>query len=92
MDLPYRKNAPLVNTNKVAIYNGKGHEPHPVFHGYNKILNNSTSLAALGALAHRLQCPTACKIQKGLLGAPKWPTVSGKGSTPRLLDPPKNFR
>ena len=30
------------------------------------VLKN-TSLAALGALAHRLQCRTTCKIQNGLV-------------------------
>ena len=51
----------------------------------------NTSLAAPGALAHRLQCRTACKIQNGRQGAPKWPTGSGKGSNPRLLGAPVNF-
>ena len=37
----------------------------------------NTSLAAQGALAHRLQRRTACKIQNGRQGAPKWPTGSG---------------
>ena len=32
----------------------------------------NTSLAAKGAIAHRLQCRTACKIQNGRQGAPKW--------------------
>ena len=36
-----------------------------------------------GALAHRLQHRTACKIQNGHQGAAKWPTGSGKGSNPR---------
>ena len=31
----------------------------------------NTSLAAKGALAHRLQRRTACKIQNGRQGAPK---------------------
>ena len=30
----------------------------------------NTSQAAKGALAHRLQCRTACKIQNGRQGAP----------------------
>ena len=51
----------------------------------------NTSLAAPGALAHRLQCHTACKIQNGRQGAQKWPTGSGKGSNPRLLGAPVNF-
>ena len=41
----------------------------------------NTSLAAQGALAHRLRRRTACKIHKG---APKWPAGSGKVSTPRF--------
>ena len=53
------------------------------------ILN--TSLAAKGALAHRLQCRTACKIQNGCQGAPKWPTGSGKVYTPRFLGILSNF-
>ena len=32
----------------------------------------NTSLAAKGALANRLQYRTACKIQNGRQGAPKW--------------------
>ena len=40
-------------------------------------LQNNTSLAK-GALALRLQCCTACKIQNGRHGAPKWPMGSGK--------------
>ena len=51
-----------------------------------------TSLAAKGALAHRLQRHTACKIQYGCQGAPKWPTGSGKVSTSRLLGILSNFR
>ena len=35
-------------------------------------LPNNTSLAAKGALAHRLQRGTACKIQNGRQGASKW--------------------
>ena len=38
---------------------------------------NNTSLVAKGVLAHRLQRRTACKIQNGRQGAPKWPTGSG---------------
>ena len=38
----------------------------------------NTSLAAKGALAHRLQRRTSCKIQNGRQGAPKWSTGSGK--------------
>ena len=46
----------------------------------------NTSLAAPGALAHRLQRRTACQW------APKWPTGSGKVSTPRFWGAPVNFR
>ena len=52
----------------------------------------NTSLAAKGALAHRLQRRTACKIQNGRHGAPKWRTGSGKVSTPRFLGILSNFR
>ena len=31
------------------------------------------------------------KIQNGRQGVPKWPTGSGKGSTPKLLGTPINF-
>ena len=51
----------------------------------------NTSLAAKGALAHRIQRRTACKIQYGPQGAPKWPTGSGKVSTPRVLGILSNF-
>ena len=44
----------------------------------------NTSLVAKGALAHRLQCRTACKTQNGHQGGPKWPVGSGKGFSPRL--------
>ena len=57
--------------------------------GYNF---NNTNLAASGALAHRLQCSTANKIQNGPQRAPKWLTGSGKGSNPWLLGAPINFR
>ena len=52
----------------------------------------NTSLAAKGALAHRLQLRTDCKIQNGRQGAPKWQRGSGKVSTPRFLGVPVNFR
>ena len=55
-------------------------------------IQRNTSLAAKGALAHRLQRRTACKIQNGRQGAPKCPTGSGKVSTPRFLGVPVNFR
>ena len=50
---------------------------------------DNTSLAAKGALAHRLQRRTACKIQNGRQGAPKWTTGSGKVS--RFLGVLSNF-
>ena len=50
------------------------------------------SLAAKGALAHRLQRRTALKIQNGRQGAPKWRTGSGKVSTPRFLGVLSNFQ
>ena len=52
----------------------------------------NTSLAAKGALANRLQRRTACKIQNGRQGAPKWQRGSGKVSSPRFLGVPVNFR
>ena len=52
----------------------------------------NTSLAAPGALAHRLQCVTACKIQNGRQGAPKRPMGSGKVPTPSFLGTPTNIR
>ena len=52
----------------------------------------NTSLAAKGALANRLQRRTACKIQNGRQGAPKWLRGSGKVSTPRFLGVLSNFR
>ena len=54
--------------------------------------DQNTSLAAPGALAHRLQRRTACKIQNGRQGAPKWQRGSGKVSTPRFLGVLSNFR
>ena len=39
----------------------------------------------LGALTHRLQCRTACKIKNGDQRAPKWLRGSGKGSNPRFV-------
>ena len=63
----------------------------------------NASLAAKAALPHRLLHRTACntstpasmgtsKIHNGRQGAPKWPTGSGKGFTPRFLGAPTNFR
>ena len=42
---------------------------------HKKVNRQNTSLAAPGALAHRLQRHTACKIQNGRQGARKWPTA-----------------
>ena len=52
----------------------------------------NTSLAAKGALAHRLQRRTACKIQNGRQWALKWQMRSGKVSTLRFLGILSNFR
>ena len=46
------------------------------FFSSTKLVN--ISLAAKGALAHRLQRCNAFKIQYGRQGAPKWPAGSGK--------------
>ena len=51
-----------------------------------------TSLAAKGALANRLQRRTACKIENGRQGAPKWQRGSGKVFTPRFLGVLSSFR
>ena len=51
----------------------------------------NTILAAKGALANRLQRRTACKIQNGRQGAPKWWTGSGKVCTPWFLGVLSNF-
>ena len=62
---------------------------------FSQIPNNNkfnTSLAAKGALANCLQRRTACKIQNGRQGAPKWQRGSGKVSTPRFLGVLSNFR
>ena len=56
------------------------------------INKDDTSLAAKGALANRPQLRTACKIQNGRQGAPKWQRGSGKVSTPRFLGILSNFR
>ena len=45
----------------------------------------NTSLAAKGTLANRLQRRTACKIQNGHQGAPKW--QRGSGSLNKFFDP-----
>ena len=50
----------------------------------------NTSLAAKGALAHRLQRRTACKIQR-LPGGPKCQPGSGKVFIPRVLGVLSNF-
>ena len=55
-------------------------------------INKNTSLAAPGALVHRLQRRTDRKIQNGRQGAPKWPMGSGNVSPPMFLGAPTNFR
>ena len=75
---------------------GQNEGAHFTFNALHKNLTNlsyiclnfekNTSLAAPGALAHRLQRRTACQW------APKWPTGSGKVSTPRFWGAPVNFR
>ena len=50
------------------------------------------SVAAPGALAYRLQRRTACKIQNGRQGAPKWQTGSGNVTTPRFWGVLSTFR
>ena len=55
-------------------------------------VEGNTSLAAKGALTNRLQRRTACKIQNGRQGTPKWQRGSGKVSTPRFLGILSNFR
>ena len=54
-------------------------------------LKQNTSQVAKGALTHRLQRHTTCKIQNGHQGVPKWPTGSGKVPTPRFLGVLSNF-
>ena len=44
------------------------------------------------ARPYRLQRHTSCKIKNGRQWAPKWPTGSGKLSTPRFLGILSNFR
>ena len=46
----------------------------------------NTSLAAPGAPAHCLQCRTACKIQNGCQGDPKWPTGNSRESMRKVDD------
>ena len=65
--------------------------PPIFFIGEYKIKKN-TSLVAKGALAYRLQRRTACKIQNGRQGAPKWTTGSGKVFTLRFLGVLSKFR
>ena len=50
--------------------------------GGGSAIKMNISLAAKGALAHRLQRRKTCKIQNGRLGGPKLPMGSGKVSTP----------
>ena len=65
------------NSNTPSMRKGRDRE---------KKMGKNPSLAAKGALAHRLQRRTACQW------APKWPTGSGKVSTPRFWGAPVNFR
>ena len=55
----------------------------------------SKKISAEGHLGHSFTaCNTThtnCRFQKGCQGAPKWPTGSGKGSTPSLLGNLINF-
>ena len=53
---------------------------------------HNNSLAAKGALTHRLQCCTACKIKNGRQGAPTWPMGVWKGLHLGFLGNPINFR
>ena len=62
------------------------------YENFNNENDLNTSLAAKGALAHHLQRRSACKIQNGRQGAPKWQRGSGKVSTPRFLGILSNFR
>ena len=55
----------------------------------NVMFCSNTSLAAPGALTHRLQ---RCKIRNGCQWAPKWLTWSGNVSNPRFLGITSNFR
>ena len=55
---------------------------YQIRHKVGLIARKNTSLAAPGALAHRLQRRNAFKIKNGRQWAPKWPTGSGKGRTP----------
>ena len=66
----------------------------PLYYTHSPKINKcfNTSLAAPGALAHRLQRRNACKIQYGRQGAHKWPTGSGKMSTSRFMGVLSNFR
>ena len=48
----------------------------------------NTSVATPEELAYRLQHRTACYIQNGQQGAPKWQTGSGKGNNPKFLGTP----
>ena len=52
--------------------------PEQEKHDFTQTRKHEKYLAALGALAHRLQCRTACKIQNQRQGVPKWRTGSGK--------------
>ena len=65
------KSGPIIySSGKPAT--GPGFTTRTVRYAFN------TSLAAKGALANRLQRLTACKIQNGRQGAPKWQRGSGR--------------
>ena len=66
--------------------------PPPCYMVIGGYFQKNTSLAPKGALAHRLQRRTPCKIPNGRQGAPKWQRGSGKVYTPRFLGVPVNFR
>ena len=80
---------PSVNTNAVAASTKFVVHTAKVLKNMKRNLN--ISLAAKGALAHRLQHRTACEIPNGHQGAPKWQTRSGKVSSFRFLGILSNF-
>ena len=62
------------------------------FYGTFQQKKKNTRLVAKGALAHRLQHRTPCKIQNGRQWAQKLPTGSGKLSTHRFWGILSNLR
>ena len=88
------KNSSIISLQFVVSFPGLVLIPHlqfpPLSFLSEKCLQN-TSLAAPGALTHRMQRHTARKIKNGHQGAPNWPMWSGKGSHPKLLATPNNF-